>query len=157
MKRLYVITQQLEHGMPLYRGPGYLSNGHWLMRWSAAAQPILAPLKPSKLTIARLLRSASGKKLRRIRVRRTGERYRWPQSPKPDGDLHASRCYASPSGRLEVWLSTYYLEALGLSDTLYAIDAHTAVTDRAKGWRVALMPMRAPLKGERSRKRGRRC
>ena len=159
MKRLYVITKQLEHGMPLIRGKGYLSNAHWLMRWPAVAQPVLAPMKRSKLTIARLTKSATGK-VRRVRVHRTGERYVWNKDGvQAKSDLHASVCYANASGTLEVWLSAYYVKHLGLPDVLYAIDPHTVVTERAKGWRVALLPMRPPNDKARTRprKRGRRC
>lgn len=119
----------------LLKGPGYVSNGHWLIRNSR--------VKPG-VTCKRSISSPRAEKIvgtgRRHRVTLTRERYRF-------NDGLVAELYAGRHGALRVWLNQTYAIGLGIHQArrCYATvgGPGSPVTDApGKRWTVALMGMR---------------
>lgn len=129
------ITPALLAGCALRRGPGYVSNTHWLVRSKRVAAPLPETPKPVRDRLARIVLGTDG---RQHRVTRTGRR-----KPLVCGSRSYTAVeFASRSGKVRVWIQRAYADGFGLT-TLWVADENQPYTDaRGDDWTVAVMGMR---------------
>lgn len=121
------ITKALVGHGTLLRGPGYLSNTHWLIR-NRVVGPCRLKAAPRKERIRDLI-----KPRRRVRVWRTGR-----TSDLPGGDRAV--LFSNKPGTVRAWVLEAYADGLGFNSAAFAVGDRDAVTNAAKNWTVAVMP-----------------